>query len=138
MQANLSQARSSLAVTGEAAKLAPATAVTAESLSLLLSRLEEVLREENAVLEAKQIVEHEAFVRRKNQLLREIMVLQRCELSSSAVAEVTSHIRRVKTVVERNHSLLKSQVDAMTDITSLLSEVTIAEDSDGTYSPRRG
>lgn len=137
MQANLNQGRSLVAATGEAARLAPATAVTAESLSLLLSRLEEVLREENAVLEARQIVEHEAFVRRKNQILREIMVLQRCELSSSALAEATAHIRRVKAVVERNHSLLKSQVDAMTDITSLLSEVTIAEDSDGTYSPRR-
>lgn len=116
----------------------PANSVTSDSLGLVLSRLEEVLREENAVLESKQVVEHEPFVRRKNQLLREIIVLQRCEQDKAKLAEATAHIRRVKALVERNHSLLKSQVDAMTDITALLSEVAIAEESDGTYSPRRG
>lgn len=107
---------------------------TLNGIIALMDRLADVLAEENTALEARQPVNHDTFISRKNQLLRDLIVLQRnmgqVQLSETAIARM----RQVRELVDRNNHLLKLQVEAMAAVTSLLTEAALAEDADGTYS----
>ena len=102
-----------------------------------LTRLDEILRDENAVLESNNRTSHEPFIIKKNQILRELMIFQRSEVKDQVLKEVSADIQKLRKLVERNHTLLHSQVLAMTEVTSILTEVALAEDADGTYSSAR-
>ncbi len=102
-----------------------------------LTRLEEILKDENAVLESNNRTSHEPFIIKKNQILRELMIFQRSEVKDQVLMEVSADIQKLRKLVERNHTLLHSQVLAMTEVTSILTEVALAEDADGTYSRAR-
>ena len=102
-----------------------------------LTRLEEILKDENAVLESNNRTSHEPFIIKKNQILRELMIFQRSEVKDQVLLEVSADIQKLRKLVERNHTLLHSQVLAMTEVTSILTEVALAEDADGTYSRAR-
>jgi hypothetical protein len=102
-----------------------------------LTRLEEILKDENAVLESNNRTSHEPFIIKKNQILRELMIFQRSEVKDQVLMEVSADIQKLRKLVEKNHTLLHSQVLAMTEVTSILTEVALAEDADGTYSRAR-
>lgn len=104
-----------------------------QAIVSLMDRLAEVLQEENAVLESAAPANHDGFVARKNQLLRDLIILQRNIGTVSVSDSVAARLRQVRTLVERNNHLLKLQVDAMFSVTSLLTEAALAEDADGTY-----
>jgi hypothetical protein len=102
-------------------------------LSTVLTRLSQVLREENARLEAALETDHTNYIAAKNQALRELMVMQRSRQLDGLSAEATESLRDVRKLVDRNSQLLKLQVTAMTDLTSFLTQSAISDSSDGTY-----
>ena len=120
--------------------VAPSTELISNSVEVFrtaLTRLEEILKDENAVLESNNRTSHEPFIIKKNQILRELMIFQRSEVKDQVLMEVSGDIQKLRKLVERNHTLLHSQVLAMTEVTSILTEVALAEDADGTYSRAR-
>ena len=120
--------------------VAPSTELISNSVEVFrtaLARLEEILKDENAVLESNNRTSHEPFIIKKNQILRELMIFQRSEVKDQVLMEVSGDIQKLRKLVERNHTLLHSQVLAMTEVTSILTEVALAEDADGTYSRAR-
>jgi hypothetical protein len=103
------------------------------SLEAALDRLQEVLTEENTNLGSQVAHDHSSFIIRKNHILRELMILQRMEGNKAAVVALNPRLREIRALVDRNHQLLKSQVDAMNSITTLLTNVAMTENADGTY-----
>ena len=103
------------------------------ALEMSLGKLELVLREENSALEAYQSTDHSPYTARKNHILRELMVLQKADHSGSVVAAKSDRLREVRQLVDHNHRLLRAQIDAMSEVTNLLTQAAIAEGEDGTY-----
>jgi hypothetical protein len=114
----------------------PAQSHSQNSISNILTSLREVLIEENALLESGQAHDHQRFVRSKNQILRDLIVCQRNLPPLIEIPAVREQFQGVRKLVDRNHFLLRTHVEAMTEITSLLTEAEISEDADGTYSQR--
>ncbi|MCA0432942.1 MAG: hypothetical protein LCH46_06730 [Proteobacteria bacterium] len=110
-----------------------ARSVSPEAISQTLVRLRDVLNEENGVLESKSAASHESFIARKNQILRELMMYQRGDSGILEIPGIREELQKVRELVDRNYDLLRAHVDAMTEITSMLTDVAIAEEADGTY-----
>jgi hypothetical protein len=113
---------------------------TVETESLLggiLSRLSNLLLEENSNLEAGVGSDHSNYIISKNQVLRELMSLQRTIHMQSLAPALLERLRETRRLVDRNHHLLKLQVAALNDVTSFLTQVAVAEQGDGTYTRKR-
>lgn len=106
------------------------------SISTILANLHDVLVEENNQLESGKPHDHQPFVRSKNQILRDLIVCQRTLPPLSEIPAIREQFVAVRKLVDRNHFLLRTHVEAMSEITSLLTEAEISEDADGTYSKR--
>jgi hypothetical protein len=100
----------------------------------LMDRLDETLRAENAILESQTAVDHAPYIGKKNHILREMMILQRTLIDPGILKDLATRMVEVRALVDRNYTLLNSQVTAMRDVTSILTTVALAEDADGTYS----
>lgn len=111
----------------------PSRSVSPETILLTLSRLREVLTAENAALESRSSTNHEKFITQKNQILRELMVYQRSDSGILEIPGIREELQRVRGLVDRNYDLLRAHVDAMNEITTMLTDVAIAEEGDGTY-----
>jgi hypothetical protein len=107
-----------------------------DGLVQAIARLRDTLQEENAVLESGKPADHQGYIQRKNQLLRELMIFQRDAIGRADADEMQVQLNAVRVLVDQNVVLLKSHVDALSDITGLLTEAAALEDSDGTYSRR--
>jgi hypothetical protein len=109
------------------------TIAAISALASVLDRLEAVLSEENSALEARISTSHEPFIAKKNQLLRELMTLQRTLGDRRVFAELGGRLRMTRGLVEKNHALLKLQVDALTEVSKIMTTVALEEQADGTY-----
>jgi flagellar biosynthesis/type III secretory pathway chaperone len=105
-----------------------------DAVAAVLSRLQETLEEENSLLESGQSHDHQRFINSKNQILRDLIVWQRSLPKVFESTEIRDQLHGVRGLVDRNHVLLRTHVDAMLELTTILAEVEIAEDADGTYS----
>lgn len=99
-----------------------------------MQRLKQVLDEENRLLEGGKSADHQPFIDKKNQILRELLALQSMNISLSAMPEIKSALQEVRPLVDRNHSMLLAHTAALSDITGLLTSAAAQDESDGTYS----
>jgi hypothetical protein len=100
----------------------------------LLQRLEATLRQENTLLEAGNSNDHTSFIIAKNQMLKELMLLQRNQMPSNLSENMVAKLREVRGLVDRNFELLKVQVAAVKEVSALLTQGLMKEQCDGTYS----
>ena len=112
----------------------PMTSKSAASLEAAVAKLEDVLHDENTKLESSTTYDHAPDILRKNQILRELMMLQKAQDHKTATATMTDRLRGLRQLVNRNHGLLEAQVKAMTEITDIITNVALSESADGTYS----
>lgn len=110
-----------------------AQSITQDSVNAILTRLREVLSEENALLESGVSHDHQRFIASKNEILRDLIICSRSLPRLAELSAVREQFNGVRKLVDRNHALLQSHVEAMTELTTLLTEVEISEDADGTY-----
>jgi hypothetical protein len=102
-------------------------------LVAILQRLEKILAEENQKLEAGSTTDHSIYISSKNQVLRELMVMQRSAQLDNFAPETLERLKAMRKLVDRNHQLLKLQVTALNDVTAFLTHAAITEQGDGTY-----
>jgi hypothetical protein len=102
----------------------------------LLQRLEATLRQENTLLEAGNSNDHTSFIIAKNQMLKELMLLQRNQMPTNHSDTMVAKLREVRGLVDRNFELLKIQVAAVKEVSALLTQGLMKEQCDGTYSRR--
>jgi hypothetical protein len=117
--------------------VAKPTGATENLLSGILDRLSGLLLEENQSIELGLGSNHSNYIVSKNQVLRELMALQRNIQIKSLTPAVLEQLKGTRVLVDRNHHLLKLQVSALNDVTSFLTQVAISEQGDGTYTRER-
>ena len=103
------------------------------ALDLSLSKLEAVLNDENAIIESHQSADHDSFALKKNHILRELMILQRSDKNGAIVNSRADKLIDIRKLIDSNKRLLSAQIEAMSEITNLLTQAAIAEGEDGTY-----
>jgi hypothetical protein len=126
-----------MTITPEIETVAKPTGATENLLSGILDRLSGLLLEENQNIELGLGSNHSNYIVSKNQVLRELMALQRNIQIQSLTPAVLEQLKETRELVDRNHHLLKLQVSALNDVTSFLTQVAISEQGDGTYTRER-
>jgi flagellar biosynthesis/type III secretory pathway chaperone len=106
----------------------------AQTILNSVHRLKQVLDEENRLLEGGKSADHQPFIDKKNQILRELLSLQSMNISLSAMPEIKNALLEIRPLVDRNHNLLLAHTAALSDITGLLTAAAARDESDGTYS----
>lgn len=106
----------------------------AQTILNSVHRLKQVLDEENHLLEGGKSADHQPFIDKKNQILRELLALQSMNISLSEMPEIKVALQEVRPLVDKNHSLLQAHTAALSDITGLLTAAAAQDESDGTYS----
>lgn len=111
---------------GAAAALVPA-----------LTKIIDVVEEENAGLRQYKIGIHAGFTDRKNQALRELMAAQRAAFSPAAREACRPLLDRLSGALRENARLLKIHIAAVGEISDIIIGSLREVDSDGTYSRGR-
>jgi hypothetical protein len=104
-----------------------------------IQRLEEVVDQETEALRAHAVVDLKEFNTRKSQGLLE---LNRALRSAGGLdgERATTRLSGLRAKLDVNRSVLKMHLDAVREISAIVTDVMREAESDGTYSPsiRRG
>jgi hypothetical protein len=82
------------------------------ALVSVIARLSTILQQENALLDSPAKANHEHFIRVKNQVLRELMLLQQSQQLEPLSPAVAQTLLDARKLVDRNSHLLKLQASA--------------------------
>jgi hypothetical protein len=82
------------------------------ALASVIARLSTILQQENAVLDSPAEANHEHFICVKNQVLRELMLLQQSQQLEPLSPAVAQTLLNARKLVDRNSHLLKLQASA--------------------------
>jgi hypothetical protein len=105
----------------------------ASAIRASLAALKDVLGQENALLEAGGTLQLQPFITQKNQLLKDLMMLQRQHVEGTPPDWLRDEMKNVRQLLTQNARLLGLQLAALKDISQALTKVIAQEDSDGTY-----
>ncbi|MFM8747609.1 MAG: hypothetical protein ACKOED_13245 [Aestuariivirga sp.] len=104
------------------------------ALTHALTKLIEVLDEENRVLQEHRVGLHAGFTDRKNQALRELMAALRFESLPSAIDAVKPLVQKLSATLQDNARLLKLHIAALGEVSDIIIGSLKEAESDGTYS----
>ena len=107
------------------------------ALEPALSKLVEVVRDENMLLREQRIVSHAGFADRKNQALRELMAVQKRDALAAADERIKSMLKTLASVLQENARLLKQHISVVGEISDVIVGSLKEAESDGTYSRGR-
>lgn len=114
--------------------MTPPAALARSALPQALTKLIEVLDEENAALQQHRVVVHASFTDRKNQALRELMAALRFERLPGAAGPVRPLVERLSSTLQDNARLLKLHIAALGEVSDIIIGSLREAESDGTYS----
>jgi flagellar biosynthesis/type III secretory pathway chaperone len=103
------------------------------ALSGALARLEDVIGEETAALEARQSIDLQDFNRRKSRSLLELTRIIRSLPPKIMDEELRRRIERLRHSLVRNKELLRIHLTAAQEIAEVLANAIGDAESDGTY-----
>jgi flagellar biosynthesis/type III secretory pathway chaperone len=104
------------------------------TIAQALDTLESTLQEENMLFESGKAVDHTAFIDRKNQILRELMILQRTFEDPSVLAPLAERLSNLKALIVRNKDLLTANITALGEVAKIMKKTMLDGEADGTYS----
>lgn len=113
---------------------------TTEPISLInaIERLISIVKEENDVLRRNEVVTHAGFTERKTQALRELLAVQRSNLTGVNDESVRLIAGRLSKALSENARLLKVHISAVGEISDTIINSLREAESDGTYGRSRG
>ena len=114
------------------------SAVIAGGLEPALLKLIEVIDGENAILRENRSAFHGSFTDRKNQALRELMVVERTLETGSAPPGLAPILSRLSQTLKVNAGLLRRHITALGEVSDIIIGSMREAESDGTYSRTRG
>ncbi len=103
----------------------------------LLTRLIELIEEENDALRTHRAVSHSSFADRKNQALRDLMMARRTGPGEELPPEGRSLLTRLSACLAQNARLLKIHIAAVGEVSDIIVAGLRDEQSDGTYERSR-
>jgi hypothetical protein len=105
----------------------------ATALRTSVTRLLDLIDEENAVLRLHKIVSHAGFTDRKNQALRELSAARRIVLGAEITEACRPELQKLASALKDNAILLKRHIIAVGEVSDIIIAVLRDENSDGTY-----
>lgn len=120
-----------------AAPLSGSSAHAGESLDRAIDYLGAIVDQETEALRTRAMIDLGEFNNRKNQGLLELNRALR-GLDASAATHVGARLADLRAKLDVNRTLLKTHLDAVREVASVVSEAIRDSDSDGTYSSRIG
>jgi hypothetical protein len=105
-----------------------------EALSGAIQRLEETLDQETAALQEHKVIDLKVFNDRKNHALLELSRALRNISQGPENLALTAQLSSLKGKLEENRRVLKIHLEAVREISTVLSDRIRDADSDGTYS----
>ena len=107
-----------------------------DSLGLLaaIQRLEDIVDEETAALEARQQVDFNEFTLRKSRSMLKFVRLTRALAHLKSEGDVADNLQRLRLKLERNRALLQVYFEAVREVATVISRAIREAESDGTYS----
>ena len=114
--------------------MAVSVAAVSSALGTAITRLIELVEEENNLLLQQQVFSHSGYTDRKNQALRELLIAQRREMTDVARSDLRPALQRLAAVLQVNARLLKHHIAAVGELSDIIVGSLKDADSDGTYS----
>ena len=114
--------------------MSTSSTIVPSGLRPALTKLIEVVEEENALLSQHRVFFHSGFTDRKNQALRELMAAQRSGPGFDSAHAVRPLLQTLAGALHDNARLLKLHITAVGEISDIIVGSLRAADSDGTYS----
>jgi hypothetical protein len=102
-----------------------------------VSKLLDVIEEENSILRDMQVTSHGGFTDRKNQALRELLAAQRSESADALAGTLKPILERLSVALATNATLLKLHIGAVGEMSDIMIGSLRESESDGTYSRGR-
>lgn len=107
-----------------------------ESLQVAISRLIQLLGEEEVELKSGNLRFLEKFAREKMQLLRQLSHLSELNQINRLPSAITAEVKRLKNMLDNNARHLKVKMDAINEVADSINSATRNSESDGTYMVR--
>jgi hypothetical protein len=109
----------------------------ASGLQASIEKLILLIEEENDLLQRHQITSHASFTSRKNQALRELMIMRAAGTPHLALPACKPVLERLSDVLKTNAALLKLHIGAVGEISDIIVNGIREAESDGTYGRSR-
>jgi hypothetical protein len=106
----------------------------ARGLSAAIRRLEDIVDEETAALEARQQIDFNEFTLRKSRSMLEFVRLTRALTHLRSEGDVANDLQRLRLKLERNRALLQVYFEAVREVAMIIAKAIREAESDGTYS----
>ena len=120
-----------------AASLSTSSTHAGDSLDRAIEYLGAIVDQETDALRTRAMIDLAEFNNRKNQGLLELNRALR-GLDAGAAGPVGARLAGLRAKLDVNRALLKTHLEAVREVASVVSEVIRDSDSDGTYSSRIG
>jgi uncharacterized protein YjcR len=121
-------------VTSAAGRQERVKAPVNSALSGVIQRLEEIVEQETAALQARKVIDLKDFNDRKNQALLELSRAIRQLNGGADNQALLAQLGGLRSKLDKNRAVLKMHLEAVREISTTLSDVIRSADSDGTYS----
>jgi hypothetical protein len=118
----------------EAAVIRFPTSPTVDACLRAIERVEQILEQETAALRSRQRSGLDDFNRRKSHGLLDLTRAMRAIAGPADRAAIAPHLKSLRAALAQNAALLKLNVDAVQEVSSIMALAIRDGDSDGTYS----
>ena len=119
---------------GAAGRFADAAMASNAPFERVVERLEEIVDQETAALKARVVVDLNDFSNRKSQGLLDLNRALR-GLEGRTGKTVLARLAGLRVKLEANQAALKTHLEAVREVASVLSDAIRDSESDGTYTP---
>lgn len=111
----------------------PQSGTAASVLLHAIQRLENVIDEEIMALQQRQKVDFDAFSRRKNRGLLELVRSSKAAGESGRNPAVAAEVIKLRAKLEQNYTVLRLHFEAVRAVSELICRTIREAESDGTY-----
>lgn len=110
------------------------TSAAGPLIAPVIAKLIDVIEDENAALSNQSFTNHGSYTDRKNQALRELIVVQRRGLATPLEPGVGQLLSHLADILKVNAGLLKHHISAVGEVSDIIVAGLRGAESDGTYS----
>jgi hypothetical protein len=121
-----------------AAPLSGSSPHAGDSLDRAIEHLGAIVEQETDALRMRAAIDLAEFNNRKNQGLLELNRALRALDTGAASRSIAARLADLRAKLDVNRTLLKTHLEAVREVASVVSEAIRDSDSDGTYSSRIG
>lgn len=113
----------------------PAKSPDVRGLLAAIHRLEDLVDEETAALEARREINLDEYSQRKSRSVLELVRTARAVEHLKDDSYVAECLKRLRSKLDKNHLVLQMHLEAVREVSGIIAKAIRDAESDGTYSP---